>query len=188
MPRINEVKYLFHGTGQEFDTFDLSKAQGFKDFGKGFYLTTNLAQAQKWAQRKGKMSGTAYIYRYNVSAVDARQWNILELLQYDEKWVNYIRDCRLKGLETEHDIVYDRMADSRLDNISGLLQEYAMEQISAQDVIRGIKWSEKSKADQYCFKTEKALSLLKKRKKYVQRKDPAEGWKEMEWVDEQDGK
>lgn len=188
MPHINEVKYLYHGTDQEFDAFDLGKARGFKDFGKGFYLTTNMLQAQKWAQRKGRLSGIAYIYRYSVSAVNARQWNILELLQYDEKWVNYIRDCRLRGLETEHDIVYDRMADSRVDNISELLQEYAMERISAQDVIRGIKWSEESKADQYCFKTEKALSLLKKRVKHVQRMDPVEGWKEMERVNEEDGK
>lgn len=51
--KISTVKRLYHGTDKEFDTFDFTKAKKFKDFGKGYYLTTDFRQAQKWAQRKG---------------------------------------------------------------------------------------------------------------------------------------
>ena len=50
--KIDTVSTLYHGTAKMFQYFDLRYAKMFKDFGKGFYLTTNFMQAQKWAQQK----------------------------------------------------------------------------------------------------------------------------------------
>lgn len=58
---------LYHGSDQYFEKEDLSKTRGFLDFGKGFYLTTYLEQAQEWALRKSRMSDIStrsYIYEY----------------------------------------------------------------------------------------------------------------------------
>lgn len=53
MEKIHQISRLYHGTNKKFDRFNFDKAKSFKDFGKGFYLTTDFNQAQKWAQRKG---------------------------------------------------------------------------------------------------------------------------------------
>ena len=42
------IKKLYHGTKVYFDEPDLKKAKNRKDFGKGFYLTTNYDQAMRW--------------------------------------------------------------------------------------------------------------------------------------------
>ena len=45
---------LYHGSTYDFTEIDLSKARKGKDFGLGYYLTTNKSQAIRWATR-GKM-------------------------------------------------------------------------------------------------------------------------------------
>lgn len=43
---------VYHGTAQRFQIPDLSYTRGQKDFGEGFYLTTNKAQAEQFAKRE----------------------------------------------------------------------------------------------------------------------------------------
>lgn len=43
---------LFHGTTEIIEKLDVSFSRIYLDFGKGFYLTTYLKQAEKWALRK----------------------------------------------------------------------------------------------------------------------------------------
>ncbi len=45
--KLASIKRLYHGTDREFNTFDFKYARGFKDFGKGFYLTSNIGQEGK---------------------------------------------------------------------------------------------------------------------------------------------
>ena len=45
---------LFHGSNVVIERIDLSKGHINKDFGKGFYLTTLLHQAQDMAKRKAR--------------------------------------------------------------------------------------------------------------------------------------
>lgn len=42
---------LYHGTNCSIDKIDLDKCRPYKDFGKGFYLTTIREQAEKMAHR-----------------------------------------------------------------------------------------------------------------------------------------
>ena len=46
------MKTLYHGTDRKFKDFNFSCAKSYKDFGKGFYLTSNPKQAQQWAANK----------------------------------------------------------------------------------------------------------------------------------------
>jgi len=70
--KINSIKTLYHGSDNEFETFDLKLAKAFKDYGKGFYLTSSLRQAQNWAQRKAGSKTVTYIYRYNIQEICER--------------------------------------------------------------------------------------------------------------------
>ena len=43
---------LYHGTNVEFDQIDLMKSKPNKDFGRGFYLSADYAQAKDMAAAK----------------------------------------------------------------------------------------------------------------------------------------
>lgn len=91
--------------------------------------------------------------------------NILELLEYDKTWLEFICRCRMEGLDDKkYDIIYDRIADNQFLQISDTLQEYREHILTAEDAINKIRWKDTT-ADQYCFKSEKALELLKKKKR-----------------------
>ena len=181
--RLEEIEHLYHGTNNLFAEFDFSKAKPFKDFGKGFYLTTNLAQAQKWAQRKAENQNKAYLYQYQIDKVEKNKWKILELLSYNKEWVDFISRCRIYGEETEYDIIYDRMADNHVNDISETLQRYVENKVSADMVVEKIKWSDKKGVDQFCFKTKKAMQLLVNRKVFVFEKDDEQNrWKPAEVI------
>lgn len=173
--KINEVKKLYHGTNKEFETIDLSFAKGFKDFGKGFYLTSSFSQAQKWAQKKGNREEKAYIYCYDVKITKNTDVKILELLSYDKEWVDFIAKSRMDGYETDYDIIYDRIADNQYQDISEALMKYADNEITVDEVIEKIKWSN-PKADQFCFKSQKALEYLEETTVIIQQKNEFGIW------------
>lgn len=172
---ISRVKRLYHGTDKKIDAFDFRFARSFKDFGKGIYLTTHFQQAQKWAQNKARKRDVTYIYSYGINIIDEDKWNILELLQYNKEWIDFITESRIKGKESEYDIIYDRMADNQFSEISEILQLYSDSEITAETAIEKIKWHNHS-ADQYCFKNERALSLLIDKRVIIQYKDNRGRW------------
>ncbi len=53
MWHIEHINYLYHGTDARFNNISLDKAKAFKDFGKGFYLTSIPEQAVEWARSRG---------------------------------------------------------------------------------------------------------------------------------------
>lgn len=97
------------------------------------------------------------------------------MLQYDEKWLDFICKCRIDGQESDYDIIYDKIADNQYTEISDALREYQERANDAVNIIKRISW-DNPKADQYCFKTERALILLKNRKMYIQQKDSNGRW------------
>ena len=48
---------LYHGSNVEIDRVDFSKCKPFKDFGRGFYLTTIEEQARKMSKRVSRNYG-----------------------------------------------------------------------------------------------------------------------------------
>ena len=48
---------LYHGSNIEIDKINFDKCQPYKDFGKGFYLTTMPEQAIKMAKRVSRIYG-----------------------------------------------------------------------------------------------------------------------------------
>ena len=77
-------KTLYHGTVHEFTEIDLSKCDNaLKDFGTGFYLTSEFRQACSWATtKKGSSNLKARVYRYEVVRDLPENLKIYEFLSY----------------------------------------------------------------------------------------------------------
>lgn len=178
---MKNVKLLYHGSDVLFDQFNLDYAKSFKDFGKGFYLTTSPKQAQKWAQQKanGKHHGCAYIYSFRINKNNINMLRLLELLEYNEEWLQFVVKCRFEGYEADYDIVYDKIADNRYMELTDMLQKYKQGNISAEYAISKIKMK-RFEYDQYCFKNEKAIALLSESKVVRQYKTNTGVWKQEE--------
>lgn len=55
---------LYHGTNITFETIDLLKSKPNKDFGQGFYLTTDKNQAIEMAKAKIDQQGQGKVIVY----------------------------------------------------------------------------------------------------------------------------
>lgn len=153
--------FLYHGSNVLFDEIDLSKAKPGKDFGRGFYLTTNKEQAITWATRNHKKTGYLYKYElYNPSLlINFSDYKIRVLTTYNKEWADYISLCRHEFYESDDDIVYDRMADSRYQILSDAISDYYFNQIDLDEFLSYAKFANLD-YDQYCFKTQKVIDQL----------------------------
>ena len=176
--KIQEIKYLYHGPNVKFDKLDINNyGSEFKDFGRGFYLTTNLDQAWNLAHRKAYNQEEAYIYQYEIKEFDCKDYNICELLDYNKEWLDVIVENRIYGAchISDIDIIYDRMADNKGDVLGEELANYLKDKKNCDEVIEKIKFKNETK-DQYCFKTSKALQLLINRKMIIDRRNRRGYW------------
>ena len=109
--QIEKREILYHGTAISHDMINLNKGGDFKDFGRGYYLTSSLQQANDWATKKGSRSlespQKCWIYAYSIQPIP-ETFKVLELLEYNVEWLNFITACRMDGTDTDFDIIYDR--------------------------------------------------------------------------------
>lgn len=177
MGSINGKTVLYHGTKHYFEDFDLSKAKPFKDFGKGFYLTSYPQQAYAWAS--GKASDTCYLYEYSIDIPDEADFKILALTEYNTAWLDYISTNRKEDCtNADYDIVYDKLADGASPRIPQIIDKYKAGKISDTIAIKKLKWKRTS-GDQYCFKTPRALECLRREKCYCFKKNTQGQYEQM---------
>lgn len=154
---------LFHASRKYFETPDLSKSSDLKDFGRGYYLTTSLEQAEDWAIRglpENKKDTFGYIYEYGFDMNNTEKLNCKKLLLYDKEWLDFVAWHRNNIEQTiEYDLVYDRMADGKYAALTYMLNKYYMGRATAEETFALIKYKT-DKYNQYCFKTETALTYL----------------------------
>ena len=165
--RIENGMKLYHGTDAYFGEIQIAgHSSPFRDFGEGFYLTSFFNQARAQAQRKARGRNTAYVYKYEVRSFNQNNYRILELLQYNKAWLDFLKYNRVYGGKEigvpeswqNLDIVYDRMADNTWSTITEDLGRYSRNEMESDEVILDLAKSEQW--DQYCFKTARSLRLL----------------------------
>lgn len=152
---------LYHGSTKEIITPLTDHNVYTTDFGPGFYLSDDYHQAFKWSQRKARRSKKATINVYgfdeNIEGLD-----ILKL-SASIKWVKYIYDNRSELRPTfykDHDIVIGPTADGELFKVLSALED---DKITVDQALK--YWKPTKYKKQYCFKTDKAIKLLKYRGK-----------------------
>lgn len=162
---------LYHGTNLDIQSIDLALCRPYKDFGRGFYTTNILEQAQKMAKRVVKIyGGTPTVNVYEITD-DFIKSDALHIMNFgnipSEKWAVFVMNNRNKSFtdfeskdcncDCKYDIVSGPIAD---DDMTVLFRQYQSGLISLEALINGMTFRETT--NQYSFHTERAVGLLKK--------------------------
>ncbi|KAF0236266.1 MAG: hypothetical protein FD181_2837 [Prolixibacteraceae bacterium] len=151
---------LYHGSTKKVEKPSYTSCRSNTDFGKGFYTTTNLEQAVKWAklklQRAGK--GHAIVSVFEVEDALFERANAFKILQFagpDKPWLDFVMANR-KGLQVVHyDIVFGPVANDRL---YATLALYEQGILSADAAIEQLKTH--LLFDQVSFHSQEAMNAL----------------------------
>lgn len=162
---------LYHGTNIDIQSIDLASCRPYKDFGRGFYTTEILEQAQKMAKRVAKIyGGTPVVNLYEVTD-DFMENGGLNTLDFgsipSEKWAVFVMNNRNRfytdfgstdcNFDCKYDIVHGPIAD---DDMAVLFRQYQNNLLSLNALMDGMTFRETT--NQCSFHTEKAVSLLRK--------------------------
>ncbi len=152
---------LYHGSNIRIDTIDLTKSKPFKDFGKGFYLSDNGAQAEEMANFKSSISGgNAIVTRFEFDAfgLDSSGLKIKRFDSYSDEWLDFIIANR-EGYKVEQfDFVYGPIAD---DKVGLQLRKFKDKAIDRKELLEKLKYM-KGITFQYYFGSEEAIKYLTK--------------------------
>ena len=136
----------------------LLKVQRELDFGKGFYTTSDMEQAARWAWRTAKRRGesNAFVTVYEVKDDELKNIRLLSFDLPNVEWLNFVVKNR-KGeyIAGDWDIISGPVADDQTAQVIDLYLEgaYDEEEAIRRFLTQGLK-------DQYAFKTDEALKLL----------------------------
>ena len=149
---------LYHGSNVEVKEPMLLKVQRELDFGKGFYTTTDLEQATKWAKSTAKRRGVdkAFVTVYEVDNADINNIRLLNFDSPNKDWLDFVVKNRKGEYIAENwDIISGPVADDQTAQVIDLYLEGAYDE---EEAIR--RFLTQRLKDQYAFKTKEALKLL----------------------------
>lgn len=151
---------LYHGTNTTFDKVELDKCLPYKDFGRGFYLTTLRTQALARAKNKCNFEGGApTILAYQFDKKELANLNVKYFEKPTEEWANFIFANRNKRNKKMHnyDIVIGPVAD---DGVIASIRLYETKVIDLAEFVKRLEYAHPN--IQYAFCTERAIALLQK--------------------------
>lgn len=149
---------LYHGSNVEVKEPILLKVQRELDFGKGFYTTSDMEQAARWAWRTAKRRGesNAFVTVYEVNEDELKNIRLLSFDSPNVDWLDFVVKNR-KGeyIAGDWDIISGPVADDQTAQVIDLYLEGAYDE---EEAIR--RFLTQRLKDQYAFKTDEALKLL----------------------------
>ena len=150
---------LYHGSNCKIDEIDLAKSKPFKDFGKGFYLSDDMAQAMDMANFKSLISGGIPVvtgFEFDTLGLDSSGLKIKRFESYSDEWLDFIVANR-EGYNVEkYDFVYGPIAD---DKVGFQLRRYKDEVIDRTELMERLKYM-KGITFQYFFGSADAIKCL----------------------------
>lgn len=146
---------VYHGSSVQIPQPDLKHTRRNVDFGPGFYTTTLLEQAEKWAERFKDTGEGAYINRYQLDEKKMKSLKILRFEGYNEDWLDFIVACRRGQDHTDYDIVIGGVAN---DKVFNTVQLYFKGYVDKNVAIKRLRYEKPNL--QICLRTEKALQCL----------------------------
>ena len=149
---------LYHGSNVEVKRPELLKIQRALDFGKGFYTTTDLDQAGKWAKRTAlRLKQTdAFVTVYEIADEAFDSLRVLRFEKPDSGWLRYVAGNR-SGTAEENvwDIVCGPVAN---DQTMPVIDLYLDGRYDEEEAIKRLL--PQRLRDQFAMKTEEALDML----------------------------
>jgi hypothetical protein len=151
---------LYHGSNLVVEKPRLIEQTRGLDFGAGFYLTSREEQARRFSEivvdrRKSGVAAVS-VFDFDQQAAE-KSLNVCKFAYTDEKWLRFVAANRLKNYKGESfDVVVGAVAN---DTVMPTIQAFLGGFLTEQATIITLKTSKLF--DQWCFKSEKALLLLK---------------------------
>ena len=151
---------LYHGSNIEVKNPKILTSARVGDFGRGFYTTSSLEQARRWAQIRAKQedvqSGIVTVFEVPDTIFENSELRIKTFEKADEKWLDFVLENR-KNTEFEHgfDLVVGPVADDRVYVCLNMLEDGLADR---ETVIKKLKTY--VLADQILFHTAKSLLFL----------------------------
>ena len=128
---------VYHASNFIIESPDIFHSRDFLDFGKGFYLTSLIEQAKKYAQRFLYQGDKAYLNHYNLDENLDNKFNIKEFGDYNEEWLDFVTLCRLGKLSSKYDMITGGIADDKVFNTVDL---YFSGNISKEEALKRLKF------------------------------------------------
>jgi len=151
---------LYHGSDITVEKPNLNLSRKNLDFGAGFYTTENRNQAIDFSKkvmiRKRRKTRSVSVYDFDVDTAES----VLDILRFpvpDRLWLDFVHQNR-RGIYTgkAYDLVIGPVAN---DDVFATLIVYEQGILNVEQTLEALKVKELY--NQFVFKTEKALSLLK---------------------------
>ena len=147
---------------------DLSECRPYKDFGRGFYLTSIKGQAEVWAKRTSRIfSGKPWItiFEFDNAYLTEATLRVKMFNAPNGEWAAFVLNNRNRNFtdfadyNSNHDNKYDIVAGAVAnDDIALQLRLFTSGVIDIDALVKNMEYRELS--DQYSFHTEKAVSYL----------------------------
>jgi len=154
---------LYHGTNADFGEIDLRKSKPNKDFGQGFYLSREYAQAMDMAKTKVAQleSGMPTVLTFEADDKAMDELKVLRFDDYTEEWAKFIllnRNNASSEPAHDYDLVIGPIAN---DRVGVQLWKFENGTIDMPTLVHNLR-NMKGITFQYFFGTERAIKLLKR--------------------------
>ena len=152
---------LYHGSNVAIEQVDLQMSKPNKDFGKGFYLSENEAQAMEMARLKAFTFGGEPIvsrFEFDSSLMHSSSIRVKIFKDYSEEWANFVFANREGQITEQYDIVYGPIANDKVGLQIRKLKSGFIDKVEFLDRLKYMKGI----TYQYYFGTEKAIQYLVK--------------------------
>ena len=161
---------VYHGSYAQINEIDLLKCKAGKDFGRGFYVTNIISQAETWASRKGKnKKGFVTEFEFDEFFFEDDLVKVLRFENYTEDWLDFIvlnrKNKSKKQQSHDYDIIEGPVAD---DDIATRIADYLSGNITKKQFL--IDLIHKEPSHQICFCTVQSLQALELQKGQIDSK------------------
>lgn len=152
---------VYHGSYIEVSRPDVNFGRTNLDFGKGFYVTTLQAQAEKWSRRRAKIENKKPVV--NAYELSIEELRILSFDGYIEDWLDFIVSNRNgEALPHSYDAIYGNIAN---DDVATIVNDYIrllrmgrIDDDAKHFYLGQLQYSKPN--NQYCIVTPKGISHL----------------------------
>ena len=149
---------LYHGSNVAVSRPEILNSDRKLDFGVGFYLTSSLEQAERWARlvvdRRGGGRPVVTVYE-----IDEAQLSTLRVRRFEKanrQWLNFVVANRESQIENQKwDVVIGPVAN---DRTMPVIRLFMAKVYTAAETLRRLL--PQNLHDQYTFKTVEALQRL----------------------------
>lgn len=148
---------VYHGSSDIVEQPDVLHSYRPLDFGKGFYVTTNYEQAERWAKRKADLlhKEKAYVNIYEVLE-DESAFNVKTFSNDLDEWIDFVCRCRDGNTDYQaYDIIKGKVANDKVFRVVDLYHTGVWDKERALKEIKVYPGY-----DQIAFISQKAINSL----------------------------